>query len=296
MRKILILIGIPASGKSTYALQFLKDNPSYYRVNRDSIRRMMIGDVYDYKIEKIVTLIQDHAIEVILGQGKNVLIDATNVKQSYIEDVYKIAKRIGGIEVSHKVFDVPFEECMRRNNLREGVERVPMDIMIKMQESFSKMSKEEKTVYFPKTVKTFERDEKLPKAIIVDVDGTLAINTTRSPFDWKKVKEDSVNEPIVDLVRMYFARGIRVIIFSGRDSICRSETIEWLNNNKIPFHDLYMRKENDNRKDSIVKRELYEANIKGKYNVLVWIDDRNQVVREMRDLGITVLQVADGNF
>ena len=45
-------------------------------------------------------------------------------------------------------------------------------------------------------------------------------------------------------------------------------------------HDLFMRPEGDMRRDSVVKRELYEQHIKGKYNVLAIFDDRPQVIRE----------------
>lgn len=41
-----------------------------------------------------------------------------------------------------------------------------------------------------------------------------------------------------------------------------------------------MRPQGDMRRDSIVKRELYENHIKGKYNVVAIFDDRPQVIRE----------------
>jgi hypothetical protein len=36
--------------------------------------------------------------------------------------------------------------------------------------------------------------------------------------------------------------------------------------------------------------------IRGKYNILMWFDDRDRVVRRLRKLGIKVAQVADGEF
>jgi hypothetical protein len=57
-----------------------------------------------------------------------------------------------------------------------------------------------------------------------------------------------------------------------------------------------MRKTDDNRKDCIVKKEIYETFIKDKYNVLFVMDDRNQVVNMWREQGLTCFQVADGNF
>ena len=44
MKKVLVLKGIPASGKSTYAKQLVKDNPGMYkRINRDDLRHMLDG-------------------------------------------------------------------------------------------------------------------------------------------------------------------------------------------------------------------------------------------------------------
>jgi hypothetical protein len=57
-----------------------------------------------------------------------------------------------------------------------------------------------------------------------------------------------------------------------------------------------MRKEGDNRKDCIVKEEMFRAHMLPHYYTMLAVDDRDQVVRLWRDLGLTVLQVADGNF
>jgi hypothetical protein len=57
-----------------------------------------------------------------------------------------------------------------------------------------------------------------------------------------------------------------------------------------------MRKHNDNRKDSIIKQEIYDNYIKDKYNVLFVYDDRNQVVNQWRKNKLKVFQVEDGNF
>ena len=301
MRKILILQGIPASGKSTWSKEFLKDNPRYLRVNRDGIRRTLIGDTYDVRVEKLVTQVQTQMIETILGQGKNVLLDNTSVKESYINEILTLARRIGDVEVSTKIFDTPFEECCRRNDLRVGVEKVPQDIMVAMYRNFQNIPKTERTWVCPKAPINEEvyNPRGLCPVIMCDIDGTIALNYTRSPFEWQRVGEDEVNFPIVELLREYKASErseTKIILMSGRDSECRAKTIEWLDDNRIPFDQLYMRAEKDMRGDDIVKRELYEANVKGKYHVLFVLDDRNKVVRVWRDLGLTCLQVAEGNF
>jgi adenylate cyclase class IV len=57
-----------------------------------------------------------------------------------------------------------------------------------------------------------------------------------------------------------------------------------------------MRKTGDNRPDNIVKKEIFDSNIKNNYYIEFVLDDRNKVVKMWRELGLTCLQVADGNF
>lgn len=136
----------------------------------------------------------------------------------------------------------------------------------------------------------------IPKAIIVDIDGTLAKMNGRSPFDWHRVGEDKVNEPVKAIV-MAMKKLYTVIIFSGRDGVCRTETINWLNDNRIHYDKLFMREEGNNEKDAIIKRRLYDTYIKDKFDIEFVLDDRNQVVDMWRkDLGLTCLQVDYGDF
>jgi hypothetical protein len=59
---------------------------------------------------------------------------------------------------------------------------------------------------------------------------------------------------------------------------------------------LYMRKEGDIRKDSIIKKEIFDNHIRDKYYVDFVLDDRNSVVNMWREIGLTCLQVAPGDF
>lgn len=136
----------------------------------------------------------------------------------------------------------------------------------------------------------------LQNAIIVDIDGTLAKMNGRGPFEWHRVGEDKVNHPVRDIV-MAMKKTHAIIIFSGRDGVCRTETINWLNENRIHYDKIFMREEGNNEKDAIIKRRLYDTFIKDKYNVNFVLDDRNQVVDMWRkDLGLTCLQVDYGYF
>jgi len=134
-------------------------------------------------------------------------------------------------------------------------------------------------------------------AIIVDLDGTLALMGDRDPFDYARCGEDVLNEPVHLVVQAYHQQYQRdIIIVSGREDTCRKQTLRWLQRWGIPHTALYMRKARDYRKDTIVKREIYRARIEPEYAIDFVLDDRNQVVEMWRELGLTCFQVAYGDF
>jgi uncharacterized HAD superfamily protein len=137
----------------------------------------------------------------------------------------------------------------------------------------------------------------MQKAIICDIDGTLADLGKRSPFDYENVDRDEVKHAVAEAVRVFHNAGYKIILFSGREDVAMKKTKAWLAVNEIPYDALYMRKANDYRKDAIIKLELYEAYVKDKYDILMVLDDRDQVVRMWREeLGLPCFQVDYGNF
>lgn len=139
----------------------------------------------------------------------------------------------------------------------------------------------------------------LPWCVICDIDGTLAHMKDRGPFDWARVGTDELDEQVALVLEAVRAADekYRIILLSGRDGSCEPETVAWLEEHWVDYDDLFMRTAGDNRKDSIIKRELYEKHIADKYNVLCVFDDRNQVVDMWRnELGLTCFQVAEGDF
>jgi hypothetical protein len=179
------------------------------------------------------------------------------------------------------------EESLERDKTRE--KKVGEAVIMKMYKAH--ILKDERGPHYQ------EQDDTLPPVIICDIDGTLAIITNRSPFDASRCEQDLINTPIAEIVKTYHQLGVKIILMSGRDENFRRPTCNWLAYNKIPYDELFMRKAGDQRKDSIVKKELFEAEIKGKYFVKFVLDDRNQVVDLWRlDLGLPCLQVNYGDF
>lgn len=127
---------------------------------------------------------------------------------------------------------------------------------------------------------------------MVDIDGTLAHMQDRSPYDYSKVMSDTLDDVIADITRKYKT----VVVMSGRPESCREDTENWLRKHAVRFDKLFMRTTGDNRKDSIVKLELYKEHVEPNYNISFILDDRNQVVKMWREQGLKCLQVAEGDF
>ncbi|WP_242890764.1 phosphatase domain-containing protein [Actinomadura litoris] len=135
---------------------------------------------------------------------------------------------------------------------------------------------------------------------LVDIDGTVALRDEDAPdvrhhYDWDRVEEDLPNIPVISIVQAIDAAGHRIIYVTGRSSLCRVATRDWLAAHVgVPGEALLMRTVGDRRADTIVKKELYEKFVKGPVTAV--LEDRTSVVQMWRALGLTVLQCADGDF
>jgi predicted kinase len=282
MPKIIILKGLPASGKSTFAKDLVnKHQCQYKRVNKDDLRAMLDNSKWSRNNEKFVLEVRDSIIHSALVNGFNIIVDDTNLDPKHESRLKEIAKDHGA-DVEVKPFDVPVDECLKRDKQRASP--VGEKVILEMYNR-----------YLKKATEPVKYNPDLLDVVICDIDGTLALMNGRGPFEWHEVGTDKVNEPIANLVRKLW-QFYPVIIFSGRDEVCRKETEEWLSRNGIPFKALYMRPQGSMVKDFIVKEEMYRKNIENIYNVKFVLDDRQQVVDLWRSLGLTCLQVADGKF
>jgi predicted kinase len=293
MKTILILRGLPASGKTTYAKNILAENPhAWKRLNKDELRAMLDNSAHSYPNEKFVENVRDMMLVEALKAGKHVVIDDTNLSERPIARIRQIVDNYCNetgekVQIQFKDMETTLEESLERDKTRE--KKVGEAVIMKMYKQH--ILKDERGPHYQ------EQDDTLPPVIICDIDGTLAIINDRSPFDASKCEQDLINTPIAEIVKTYHQLGVKIILMSGRDENFRSPTTNWLSYNKIPYDELFMRKAGDQRKDSIVKKELFEAEIKGKYFVKFVLDDRNQVVDLWRlDLGLPCLQVNYGDF
>lgn len=303
MAKLIMTQGLPASGKSTWAKEEVRiSNGKTKRVNKDDLRNMVDAGKWSKEKEKEILNIRDTLIRSWLSNGYNVIVDDTNLHNKHVSQLKEIVNELNSnikhlkgnkyidFEINDSFIDVPLMECIERDAKR-GEKSVGKKVITKMY--FDYIFNKHKWT----DEKTYEILKKsLSTAIIVDLDGTLAIHDKRDPFDPTYISTDMFNynlwyliEPLKD----------RIIFLSGREGnkFCRDETIKWIEKyTGLEDITLYMRNEGDNRKDSIVKEEIFKTCVKPYYNVIAVYDDRDQVVDMWRSLGLFTCQVNYGGF
>ena len=291
---VIMTKGLQASGKSTWAEQFVKDNQNYKRVNRDSIRHMLSSYTFDKPNENLVTSIEQKIIFDLIDQEYNLVLDNMHLNDKTVESTKKIIQHYAHTEVEFEIkeFPITLAAAVERDKKRSFPigEKVIKDTYRKYEVECKQMIARAK----PKNVDN--ENASLPGCIICDIDGTLSDSTNRRIFDDSKVHEDKVIEPVADVLRTYSNNNskhwdVKIFIMSGRQDSCKDATVNWLSTHGIPFDDIFMRKTGDFRDDTIIKKGLYEGHIKGKYRVLFVVDDRPKVCRMWIDEGLFVMNV-----
>lgn len=286
MQKILILQGLPASGKSTFAKELMAKEPGKWkRINKDLLRLMFDDSKWSPENEQIVVRARNSFIYQFIRDGFNVIIDDTNFSESHIKVIQAIAGTIKntdkidvGVEI--KLIDTPVYECIERDSKRK--EMVGKKVILGMYNQYLRKSAE---------AELLKGEDGLPSCIICDIDGTLSHGSSRSPYDYSKVSNDKPNKHLIEILQGF--PGYPLFIFTGREGTvdCSRDTQRWLEDNKIYYTMIAIRKDGDHRPDDIIKEEMYNEHIRGKYNVLCVFDDRPKVIRMWKKLGLFVCDV-----
>lgn len=300
-RQVIMLKGLPASGKSTWAKErVLSGQGKYSRVNQDDLGRMLMAGKRTKGGGKILARFRDTLILQILEEGKSVIIDDTNLNPALEEHYRKMVKEYNkgknkSVQFVVKEFTISVEEAISRDLAR--VKSVGSDVIWDMARRWGYAP----PLAIPEITKE-NRDPDLPWCLIYDLDGTAAIKGDRCPYDASQC--DEIDRPNLALKAVLCAMQgsqpeshVTQIAFSARKETDRAPTERFLEKHGFPFDALHLRGDDDNRKDAVVKREMYDQHVAGKYNVLVVFDDRQQVVDMWRqDLDLPCFQVNYGHF
>ncbi len=125
--KIIFCVGVPASGKSTWSKDFVRNNQNYVRLCRDDYRYMYkdmewFGDEIRDNLETLITKnIVDNLFN-LMSLGFDVVIDETNLDSKRLKSWLKIFKSDqlkDDVDIQFKIFDISFEEALDRDSKRE---------------------------------------------------------------------------------------------------------------------------------------------------------------------------------
>jgi predicted kinase len=309
MSLITVMCGISGSGKSTRAKQLFTQYGGFEKciiVSRDKIREQLFNfgesehaQYYrrpDFaRCEKEVSIYEDNLIKFSLSKGKAVISDNTHLRVKYLNHYQKFH-----VPIVYELVECGTELAITRDSNR--IRQVGTEIIKKQYHSLQKLKETfDFKPWYPDTFRKPEHDLNKENCVVFDIDGTLALHgNLRSPYDWSKVSQDELSKDIAALYMYCNAHKFecntpKLIICSGRDGICKQDTIDWLHYYGLTFDEIFIRAQNDSRPDWIVKTEFIKE-ISAKYNVIFCVDDRQQVVDCYRALGFTVLQVDYGDF
>ena len=120
MSKLIICRGLPASGKSTWAKQWVLEDPEHrVRINQDDIR-LMLGKYWVPSREKLVQEIQFDAVVEALSKEFDVVIDNTNLNKKVLDGFDRLIKTFENYEIEYKdFFDTPLSVCIERDKNRD---------------------------------------------------------------------------------------------------------------------------------------------------------------------------------
>lgn len=291
-KRVIILVGLPGSGKTTWALEYIRKHPNTVRVGRDSFRYMLRNEgKCEVKVESMINELIENAILTALKYGMDVIVDNTNLKASKINEIIRLVEY--NADVCFQVFNVPAKTCIERDKLRDkgvgenAINELNEDWKV-ISDSFVFQDTKRKPEWKRNKIKyVFEHDQ-YPTCVIFDIDGNIAELYNREPYDWDKVDRDKPIPLVVEQIKFHRAAGRFIVLVSGRDEECRKMTMDWLEFYEIPYDELHMRPLGSWDKDTKVKRDIYFEKIEPKYNTLCVYDDRLSVVKMWHKLGLFV--------
>jgi predicted kinase len=302
---IVLCVGGPASGKSTWAKKKVAEDPlNWCRISNDDLRNMCNGYVFSSDYEKFITDTRNFLIREALKRDKNVIIDNVNSNKRHWEMACKLAQEANkDVMVMEKHFFEDLETLLERNAKREGTARVPDEAVKRFFKELGgvqfKLANPKKEIFVKRNkaaerfVEPMKQDPSLPKCCIFDLDGTMCNIAHRNPYDASRCDKDSPNQHVVELCQLMHENGHQIFFFSGRDDIHMEMTKGWLDLHFGYPYQLHMRETGNKEDDRSLKERMFNTHIKDKFNCKMWVDDRRKVCQFVHESGLPLFRVGD---
>ena len=323
MKNIIILQGISNSGKSTWT----KQQEGYHVISRDDIRESLLGGKenlqkyfskgIDFQIEEYITTLEEQMLAKHISKNHKVIIDNCNLVKKYIQTYVNIFSDFDYPieEVEIKTFPVELEEAIRRSKIRDEIP-INENVIKKQFEQFKSacsiscsdfidsnnkwISKREKKKWHYANFDVMPYKTKFKSYVICDLDGTSSHRQIlendrfymRSFYDYESAYYDKPDSVVRFILHSLFEKGIKIIFVSGRKESSRKFTEDFIED-KLLFakndYKLFMREDDDNRSDDIVKYEIFNKHLRKLPGIFAVFDDRKRVIAMWEELGIKVM-------
>lgn len=280
--RFIICRGNIASGKSTFAQNYIQEHPGTVEVNRDTLRLLYSG-----KGEPFIRTERNRLISEALQSKQDIISSDTNLIESTFSGLMELGKKYNAEIVIKTFFDISLEECIKRDAARAN------SVGEKAIRNFAKYVNILKLSPPP----SIPNNPALPNAFITDVDGTTCLYYGKNPYS-RDFENDIPNLPVLKVLQSLKIADpdLKIIVVSGRNGKYKKVTEDWFDKYKVPYDLFFIRDEKDMRKDVIIKQEIFENYIKGKFNILGVFDDRLQVIKFWESLGLFVFSVNQGRI
>src|SRR5947209_1229050 len=118
MSKVILMRGLPGSGKSTFAKEYIIKNPNTIRTNKDELRNMLHNGVHSKGRESFVLAVRDFIVDKALADGHEVIIDDTNFNNIHEVRMREIAAKHNATVEIKDFTDVSIDVCIARDAQR----------------------------------------------------------------------------------------------------------------------------------------------------------------------------------
>lgn len=309
MSTVFLTRGLSGSGKSYWARETSVETGAF-QLEMDQYRAMFgfpSGSPQWIRAKEALAFqcMLDNLVSLV-KKGQDVILSNTHVSNNWPEQYRQALQGLGVVFKAVDFMEAPIETCIERDLARNGYACVGENVIRRQYKTFLRNPYPNSGVWeewlnsplpFAFEPKQYVWYNSKRRAVVFDLDGTLFhMSPDRGPYQYHLVEKDAPNWPVINALKAHQAAGWAIVLSSGRDGGFRRYTERALEAAGITYDDLFMRPAGSKAKDSFVKHHMVHNEIGPKYDISLWYDDRQQVVDMLRSIGITVAQVAPGQF
>lgn len=131
--QIIVMVGVAGSGKSSYIIEKMDEHSVW--ISSDNIREEFRKENLEFTNEKVFSTMFERVKKEIANNTKTIFYDATNISRKKRTHLYNQLKSVSDYEVKIVCVLKSLNTCLMQNSKREGVARVPDDVIVRMYKS-----------------------------------------------------------------------------------------------------------------------------------------------------------------